>query len=65
LFEREDLIIKVEDINGLSLYTINVNEAKGSNQRNIDLSNYSSGVYFISIYEGGRILKTHKVSLTK
>ncbi len=61
----KDLIIKVEDINGLSLNTINLNEVKESIQRDIDLTSYSSGVYFISIYEGERIVKTHKVSLTK
>jgi len=61
----KNLIIKLEDINGQTLNTITLNEVKGSIQRNIDLSNYSSGVYFISIYEGERIVKTHKVSLTK
>ncbi len=61
----KDLIIKLEDINGQTLNTISLNEIKGSIQRNIDLANYSSGVYFINIYENGRIVKTHKVSLTK
>ncbi|HRJ99451.1 MAG TPA: T9SS type A sorting domain-containing protein [Ignavibacteria bacterium] len=61
-----EIQLKVFDITGKNI-SIPVNERKypGSYEVNFDGSNYSSGIYFYSLYSDGKLVETKRMMLLK
>jgi hypothetical protein len=63
LDEKSDVIIKITDVLGKVINSVNVNQVTEANVP-VDLSQVSAGVYFVQVINGNSIT-TKKISINK
>jgi serine protease len=61
--ETENFIIRITDMLGRLIYSENAFALHGYYSREIDLSNYGKGMYFLSLESNGNIIGVNKITI--